>query len=185
MIQTIFSDPFQTQQRAALKSGAHHVIGIDPGVHGAIARLGGDELEVADLPLDAKGQIDTQALFEMRILYSALPGSIVWIEDVHSMPRQGVASSFNFGRTVGRIEGVATCMFGAEKVRHVTPTVWKYALGLRAAYGTALRERKNASRARADDLYPQHAALWARAKDDGRAEAVLIAHYGRHHGAAR
>jgi hypothetical protein len=40
------------------------------------------------------------------------------------------------------------------------------------------RENKDASRQKASMLFPKFAHLWARKKDDGRAEAVLLAHYG-------
>ena len=91
-----------------------------------------------------------------------------WIEDVHSMPRQGVASAFKFGRAFGTVIGVVG---GAGiPINYVTPGKWKRALGLSSD--------KTACRRRAQELWPQQAHLFARVKDDGRAEAALIALYG-------
>ena len=52
----------------------------------------------------------------------------------------------------------------------VAPLKWKRALGVPAD--------KDGARARASQLLPAHAGLWCRVKDDGRAEAALIAYYG-------
>ena len=41
-----------------------------------------------------------------------------------------------------------------------------------------IRAGKDGSRARASALMPRHASSWTRIKDDGRAEAVLIALWG-------
>ncbi len=172
------TDPFAARQRAALLSCEHHALGVDPGLTGAIARLGPDGLEVEDMPrLASDGRlVDAQALFELPILYTALPGSHATIEAVHAMPRQGVASAFNFGRSVGRAEGVLACLFGPS-LHAVTPQVWKFGVGLRAIPGAALKDRKDASRALASRLFPDDAHRWKLAKHDGRAEAVLIAWY--------
>jgi crossover junction endodeoxyribonuclease RuvC len=48
--------------------------------------------------------------------------------------------------------------------------VWKRALGVKGD--------KDVSRQRASALLPRHSGLWLRKKDDGRAEAALIAYYG-------
>ena len=53
----------------------------------------------------------------------------------------------------------------------MTPQRWKKAL--------SLGQGKDAARARASQLLPAHAHYWQRVKDDGRAEAALIAVYGQ------
>ena len=55
-------------------------------------------------------------------------------------------------------------------VHHVTPTVWKKGEGVTAD--------KSTSRQRACELWPTESHRFARVKDDGRAEACLIARYG-------
>ena len=55
----------------------------------------------------------------------------------------------------------------------VTPNAWKKAMQLNAG--------KDASRAKAAQMWPQQAGEFSRVKDDGKAEAALIAEYGRRH----
>ena len=94
------------------------------------------------------------------------------IEDVHAMPKQGVASMFKFGRSLGIAEGVLAG--NGCSLRYVTPTKWKRALGL--------NQDKGASRRRAIELWPSKAGLFKRVKDDGRAEAALIGWWWLKHG---
>jgi crossover junction endodeoxyribonuclease RuvC len=84
------------------------------------------------------------------------------------MPKQGVASSFNFGHNVGTIMGV----LGALYIPHtlVTPQAWKKAAGL---IGTD----KDAARARALQLWPTWRDLDKKAKGQALADAALIARY--------
>ena len=87
------------------------------------------------------------------------------------MPGQGVASTFKFGKGYGEIIGVlATLGLG---YRAISPAVWKREMGLQ-------RAEKADSRRKAQELYPT--ASLARVKDHGRAEALLIAEWGRRHG---
>jgi len=154
-------------------------IGIDPGLHGAIAMydLRTDALVVHDTPtheLTVNGkkrlQVDKHQLRDL--LRTPEPGR-AFVEDVHSMPKQGVASSFKFGFVAGAIQQ-AVVDAGFELVL-IPPQVWKRRFKLTAD--------KDASRARASELLPAHAHLWPLKKHDGRAEAALIALYGaRYHG---
>jgi len=154
-------------------------IGIDPGLHGAIAfyRPATNELRVEDIPvheLTVNGkkrmQIDKHAL--RNFLHNMLPGR-AFVEDVHSMPKQGVASSFKFGFVAGAIQQ-AVVDADCELVL-VQPQVWKRRFNLNSD--------KDASRARASELLPAHAHLWPLKKHDGRAEAALLALYGVRYGA--
>ena len=52
----------------------------------------------------------------------------------------------------------------------VTPQAWRKRV--------VVREGKDGSRERAMQLFPRQAAMFARKKDDGRADAALIAYYG-------
>lgn len=149
-----------------------NIIGIDPGQKGAIALLTPSNQIAAmrDMPtLD--NRISAPLLAD--ILTPLQPHvDICIIEDVHAMPKQGVTSSFNFGRGLGVLEGVA--LGAGIPVRYVTPAKWKKALGLTAD--------KDASRRRACELWPGQSAMFARVKDDGRAEAALIAYWWLHYG---
>jgi hypothetical protein len=92
------------------------------------------------------------------------------VELVHSMPKQGVTSSFSFGSSFGALcQGIASA--GLEFTL-IPPATWKAIYGLRGG-----RENKELSRAKASELFPGHANLWKLKKHDGRAEAVLLAHY--------
>ena len=93
----------------------------------------------------------------------------MWVEKVGAMPKQGIASTWKFAQGYGTILGaVSGC---ALRCRRVTPAVWKRNLGL--------SKDKGASRRLACELWPAQSAMFARVKDDGRAEAALIAEYGR------
>lgn len=140
-------------------------IGVDPGKSGAIAILDeeGALIDVYDMPI-AGGLVCAHLLATLDDWDSEYYDTVV-IEDVHSMPKQGVSSSFDFGRSKGVVEGVFA--MAGRPLRYVSPAKWKKALGITADKGTARR--------RAIELWPNHAAKFARVKDDGRAEAALIA----------
>lgn len=152
------------------------VAGIDPGKTGALAILHPDgSTEFFDVPrIVLKGK-DKPAWSQWArewcmALDLAMPDMVV-IEDIAARPGQGVTSMFTFGRTLGFVHGLVTATTSCP-VHFVTPSVWKAKLGL-------LNSGKGASREKCRTLYPASAASLTRVKDDGRAEAALIAHYGR------
>jgi crossover junction endodeoxyribonuclease RuvC len=95
------------------------------------------------------------------------------VENVSSMPRQ--AGAFNFGRSAGVVHGV----LGALSVPFtmVQPAQWKSSMGLRKGVNETQAENKTKARELASSLWPEHAAEFKRVKDDGRAEACLIARF--------
>jgi crossover junction endodeoxyribonuclease RuvC len=95
--------------------------------------------------------------------------SEVWIEEVGSMPAQGVSSVFSLGDSRGCIRGVCEAL--GLPVQRAHPRTWKKHY--------ALDSDKSASLACAIRLYPGCEML-ARKKDHGRAEAILLARYGAH-----
>jgi crossover junction endodeoxyribonuclease RuvC len=150
------------------------IIGIDPGFSGAIAIYWPDthRLEVHDMPVvaDAKGRV-MLAHGSVLDLLAEDGAKAVWLEQVGTMPGQGISSAFRFGATYGAIQMAvaARCL----PLRLVTPNVWKKAFGLTAD--------KNASRGLAMQRFPDAADRFSRKQDDGRAEAALIALYGATH----
>lgn len=143
------------------------VLGIDPGsVSGAWALLAplqtpplalcGD-IPVSDRMVDGAG---------FARLVESLAPDVAVIEHVGPMPKQGVSSSFKFGRGVGTLHGVLAAL--RVPVVTVTPTLWKrsYALG----------SDKEKARALAIRLWPALPDL-SRKKDHGRAEALLLARW--------
>lgn len=151
------------------------ILGIDPGLRGAIAyyRPGAkDELTIVDMPTHQlmrggknKFELDPHALHKLLMPYKL---SSVYLEQVNSMPGQGVSSVFAFGKTYGIIIGVLAA--NGLPYTFVTPQTWKKKLQVPAS--------KDAARARASQLLPAHADKWKLVKHDGRAEAALIAYYG-------
>ena len=143
------------------------LVGFDPGLTGAIAFLDDfDTVDLHDLP-QANGELDPAALARLIRNYSGGAPSRAIIENVHSMPKQGLASTFKFGRAYGTVLGV----LGALEIplTRVTPQTWKKHYGL-------LRQPKDASRALALRLYPRCQGLHLK-KHHGRADALLLARF--------
>ena len=153
------------------------VIAIDPGLTGAIVLLDGADLLVQDMPTESRGKksvVDLEALWAVVDAWNPLRRRMhAVIENVAAMPKQGLASACNFGKTIGACE-MALVAAGCDLVR-VTPPIWKFGVGLNADPKADTKARKNASRQRAIELFPNYAHLFARVKDDGRAEAALMA----------
>lgn len=151
-------------------------VGIDPGLSGAIARLdsASGEVRIEDVPTfeikrngKAKREIDCHSLARIVDDMTKEPGTRIVIELVSSMPGQGVSSVFAFGKAFGVLIGVSAATFCP--IDFVSPAKWKREVGVTAS--------KDGSRAKASMLFPRYSELWRRAKDDGRAEALLIALY--------
>ena len=148
---------------------------IDPGLKGALAfydPLTGD-LEVFDMPTHSikrnnksKNVIDLYTLARI-VDDKANEVKLAVVEDVYSMPGQGVSSVFSFGFSAGCAQMVVAANF--IKLRPVSPQVWKKAMRVTKDKDTAFRE--------ASRLMPQHSEKWMRKRDDGRAEAALMAYY--------
>lgn len=149
------------------------ILGIDPGLSGALAFMDDEELLIYDIPTlnierngKNKRQIDLQNLLAILQLCQV---EHCYLEMVGAMPGQGVSSMFQMGRGYGQIEmALASC---AIPVTYVTPQKWKKAL--------SVPKDKDGARQRASQLMPQWAHNWDLKKHDGRAEAALIAKYGR------
>ena len=149
-------------------------IGIDPGLNGAIAffNLAKGHLSVVDMPVvevlrggKKKREVSAQMLAQV-IRLAERPCTAVF-ERVNAMPGQGVTSVFSFGRSSGIVEGVLAAL--AIPAHIITPQVWQKAASVRGG--------KDGSRQRATELFPAYAGLFARKKDDGRADAACMAWY--------
>jgi len=152
------------------------ILGIDPGLSGAIAQygIGTGILAVTDIPtLSHKVNGKERRVLDLHALvwvFENLPvrPQMAIIEDVHSMPKQGVASSFTFGKVVGAIEGVLVAL--SIPMTRVAPHAWKRRL--------SCSHDKDDTRRRASELLPTSANWWPLKRHDGRAEAALLAYYG-------
>lgn len=162
-----------------------YIVGIDPGLSGAVALYATDALragaeyrlqtlKIIDMPAHEikvngkkRRQLDLYQLARWFDLHAA-DMRHAYIESVHSMPKQGVSSSFAFGFAAGAVQAMVAASFVPMTL--VSPRVWKAAMHLNAD--------KDASRRLASQRLPAFSHLWACAKDDGRAEAALLALYG-------
>src|SRR5262249_46648624 len=146
--------------------------GIDPGIHGGLAIVelvdgaAPQLIDAIDIPIIGTGpKMRVNVLAIADWLRRHQPDHCA-IERAGSMPKQGVASTFKFGRATGALEAVVALL--EIPLTIVEPSVWKRQHGL---YGAD----KETSRQRALQLFPAAAALLARKMDHGRAEAALIA----------
>lgn len=149
------------------------VIGIDPGNNGAVAMYNGEELWIVDM-ISIKAKARGREVVWPQVIESlAIEGfglaDHCFIEKVGAMPGQGVSSMFKFGYAAGVILGWALSNF--LPVTLVTPQEWK-------KYHKLIGTGKGSSRSKASYLFPSYCDLFKRVKDDGRAEAALIAYYG-------
>ena len=153
-------------------------LGVDPGLSGAIALFvpGDRRLQVIDIPTHTvtiggkqRKRLDARRLEnELKAMVGSSRVTLAAVEDVHSMPKQGVASAFSFGFVAGAIQQALVAH--EIPITLVDPASWKRFLNVPA--------NKDAARRRASQLLPFGADLWPLAKHDGRAEASLLAYYG-------
>lgn len=152
------------------------LIGIDPGITGAMAAINADTLQlhaVVDFPTVSEGKkqrIFTYGTADILKQWESDADRIamVYLEKVNAMPKQGVTSMFNMGRSFGAIEGVISAL--NLPLTYITPVTWKRRANL-------INKDKDVSRTRALELYPS--APLTRKKDHNRADALLIARYGQ------
>jgi hypothetical protein len=156
------------------------VLGIDPGVSGAIAILTtqGALLEVVDMPStkEANGRSATNAALLAGIVARS-QCSRIYCEEVHARPTDAKVAAFAFGRARGVIEGIAGA-FDLEIV-FVAPASWKRYAGVPPG-----KEHKDVVRTKAIARWPGLAESFARKADMDRAEAAFIGAAGLHRGTA-
>lgn len=149
------------------------ILGVDPGLSGAFA-LYDPMLEniatICDVPtfkIKGKTKIDLMQLAAWMKNW-APQTKLAMIEQPGAMPGQGVSSMFNFGKACGIAEAMVAANF--IRMQPVDPRTWKHEM--------KLTKDKDRSRQVASQMFPRQAELFARVKDDGRAEAALLAVYG-------
>lgn len=152
------------------------IIGIDPGLTGAIAAITPNgSIELHDCPVFKVGNKSVYNPVGMAILLrqyqESSPSLLVAVEKVHSMPGQGVASTFCFGEGYGVWLGILAALNIAHEL--VTPQAWKKAL-----MNGQIKD-KDASRLVAMRLFPEASNQLQLKKHHGRADALLIAEFLR------
>ena len=155
------------------------VIGIDPGLHGGLACLLHDAgATVRVMPLLGHGDLDTADLGAwlqaMRISY---PPIHVFLEKAQSMPKQGVASAYNYGRTCGLIEGTVRTL--GLPYTMVPPAAWHRAIMAGIPRDGRPKDRALIAAQRLFPLVSLLASARSRKPHDGIIDALLIAEFGR------
>lgn len=146
------------------------IVGIDPGMKGGVAFCWNDGADRFACPMPQT----RRQLFLVLLEYTQRHSHIkAVVESVHSMPGQGVSSTFKFGKGCGEILGILTAL-GAEIIEP-TPQAWKKVV----LAGTD--KSKDAAIQVAENLYPdiQLIPKGCRKPNDGMADAVCLMHYGR------
>ncbi len=152
------------------------VYGIDPGFTGAIAMVSlvSNAVTVCDLPVEhvrnssgkLRGQYIEAAVYDL--LKHDVPENVrVFLERQGSMPDQSAQSVFATGQGFGFFRGILVGLQLPYELVH--PIVWKKGMGVTSD--------KNTSLAKARALFPT--CDLGHRKDADRAEALLIAEYGR------
>ena len=142
----------------------NRLIGIDLGKQGAFAVIddyeGALSVKTHDMPatLDAKRQL----ISDIGVVKCA------WVERPFFPRLIGIKNAVTIAKAYGELK--ACLFFAGIPTFEVDPSAWKKSMHLTSD--------KNASRALASQYFPDCSDQWARVKDDGRAEAALIAYYG-------
>tara|TARA_B100001027_G_C16052917_1_gene235039 strand:- start:60 stop:554 length:495 start_codon:yes stop_codon:yes gene_type:complete len=153
------------------------IIGIDPGINGAICFFdNGKILDVIEMPKMIDGKKNKKQVNSAQIYneitertYSKDKYDIrVVIEQVSAMPGQGVTSMFNFGQSFGILKGVCSAM--QLPMYFIRPAKWKKYFGL-------LKSEKDASRTKAIEMFPYFSSELSKKKDSNKADAILIASF--------
>lgn len=159
------------------------ILGIDPGLDGALALLAHDGERIhllLDMPTTtgAQGKRTVDGALLADAIREAMTASQAEgdrrleaiVEAVGARPGEGAVSMFSFGRSFGTLLGVLATL----GVRHrlVTPATWK-----RQAKLTG--QEKDAARQLALRLWPERSSDFQRKADVGRADAALIGYFGR------
>ena len=151
------------------------IIGIDPGLSGAIAVLEDIKvLSLFEMPIMAEGKKNKRQLNSSQLVniikenINEDEDTIVVVEQVNAMPGQGVTSMFNFGQTFGAIKGVCAAL--KLPIFFVRPSKWKKHFEL-------INSSKDASRTKVIEMYPTLSDQLAKKRDVNKSDAVLIARY--------
>ena len=153
------------------------IIGIDPGITGAISVLENKQvIEVYDTPTMIDGKKNKRQVNGAQvtnIIKESLNKDkdkevVVVVEHVNAMPGQGVTSMFNFGQSFGVIKGICSAL--SLPIYFVRPAKWKKHFNL-------IKTNKDASRTKVIQIYPGVSSKLSRKKDSNKADAILIARY--------
>ncbi len=151
------------------------IIGVDPGLSGAIAILEDKKVfSIIDMPVMAEGKKNKRQLNSAQLVNIIKENTnpkediAVVVEQVNAMPGQGVTSMFNFGQTFGAIKGICAAL--SLPIFFVRPSKWKKHFNL-------INASKDSSRTKVIEMYPSLSSQLAKKKDVNKSDAVLIARF--------
>ena len=151
------------------------ILGIDPGLSGAIAILEDKKVVgIFDMPVMAEGKKNKRQLNSAQLVNIIKENignndeTAVVVEQVNAMPGQGVTSMFNFGQTFGAIKGVCAAL--ELPIFFVRPSKWKKHFEL-------INSSKDSSRTKAIEMYPYLSNQLSKKKDVNKSDAILIARF--------
>ena len=151
------------------------IIGIDPGLSGAIAILENNKIkELFEMPVMPEGKKNKRQLNSAQLVkllkdnFDKKEEISVVVEQVNAMPGQGVTSMFNFGQTFGAIKGICAAL--GLPIFFVRPAKWKKHFEL-------INSSKDASRTKAIEMYPAISDQLSKKKDVNKSDAILIARF--------
>lgn len=157
------------------------ILACDPGLTGAFCfydpKKG--QMEVEPMPTfmrdtgrkTKRKTLDEHALHDLVGRFTDMGAKHLYIEQVGGMPGQSASAAFSFGQGYGAVRMAA--LGRGMSIEAVPAATWKAALRVPAA--------KLGARQRASEMIPTHRHLWPLAKDDGKAEAALLALYAQRH----
>ena len=151
------------------------IIGIDPGVSGAICILtDGKITKIYEMPTMIDGKKNKKQVNGAEVtniinkeLVNEKDINVV-IEHVSAMPGQGVTSMFNFGQSFGVLKGICAAL--KLPVHFIRPVKWKKHFNL-------INTEKDASRTKVIEVFPYISSKISKKKDANKADAILIARF--------
>jgi crossover junction endodeoxyribonuclease RuvC len=142
------------------------VLSIDPGLMNGVAILNqhADLLFATEIEPIGEGARKRLPLASLVDLIKQHGVTHAVVEDVSAMPRQGVTSSFRFGRATGAFEGVLSAL--KIPTTFIRPAIWKKSLGVSST--------KEGARCLAIQRWPNAAHFFHLKRHHNRAKAALL-----------
>lgn len=181
------------------------IIGVDPGLNGAIAHNDKGVIEIIDMPTyeitigkgkqtKTRKRIDAVALYEHMAYLKMYGVTLAVLEEVGGRPGESASGAFQFGWAAAMV--YMACIALEIPIKSVKPGEWKKAMGVpgkKDGRGKDMtpEDKKAADKAaegmviqRADEIMPQYRQLWRGPRGGmqlDRAEAALLSVYGATH----
>lgn len=171
------------------------ILGVDPGVHGAIAitdNFGNVEVHRMTTLKNREGELNIAIRERLKRLKEEDNNILAYVERVHGNPQWGY-KNFKFGKYNGIILGALWML--SIPVSLVSPITWRAEIHgqikrmkkdkslndkeQRKLVSVRYKAKKVKNRQIAGKLYPKLAYLLKTRNSDGIADALLIMEYGR------